>query len=198
MEFARYSAARVIIAIVVVAGARTAAAQNANARDLPAIVVRVDNLAGVLPPDLLFAEDRAASVFAEIGIAIQWVAVDGIVRDGIRAPFTIVIVNAEKNSGRAALFVDALGLADARIRRAHVFYDRVAELNVRTVRTIPSLLGDVIAHELGHLLLAPPGHSAGGIMRPALETKSWALQTFTPSQAREIRSRLASALPVSR
>jgi hypothetical protein len=26
-------------------------------------------------------------------------------------------------------------------------------------------LGDVIAHEIGHLLLPPPAHSANGIMR---------------------------------
>jgi len=71
-----------------------------------------------------------------------------------------------------------------------VLYDRIAALKVTTPRTIPSLLGDVIAHELGHLLLPLPGHSADGIMRPGLETKSWYVNTFTKPQAREVLSRI--------
>jgi hypothetical protein len=71
-----------------------------------------------------------------------------------------------------------------------LFYDRIAALNVGTTRTIPSLLGDVIAHELGHLMLPLPGHSADGIMRPEVETKSWHVKTFTKPQAREVLSRV--------
>jgi len=161
--------------------------------DPPAAVVRVDNLAGVLPDHLRFAEARASEVFARIGASIRWVDQEGSASQHLTPSFTVVLVSAEMAEGRAqlaSLFVDALGLANPSVHRAHVFYDRVAALNVGTPRTIPSLLGDVIAHELGHLMLPPPGHAWGGIMRPGVETKSWAVQTFTRPQAREVLSRI--------
>lgn len=161
--------------------------------DLPAAVVRVDNLAGVLPDHLQFAEARASDVFARIGATIRWTDQDGSVSQQVTPSFTVVLVNAEgaENKGQlASLFVDALAVANPSVRRAHIFYDRVAALNVGTPRTIPSLLGDVIAHELGHLLLPPPGHSWDGIMSPGLETTSWSVKTFTKPQAREVRSRM--------
>jgi hypothetical protein len=104
------------------------------------------------------------------------------------------LVEVEKNSSRAAsLFADALGLAEPQVRRAYVFCDRVAALNERASASIPSILGDVIAHELGHLLLPLPGHSPGGIMRPELNLKLRPAETFTKTQAREILSRLRQA-----
>jgi hypothetical protein len=195
MAFGGHGAARILLAMLA-AGPATVAANGQTAPDQSTVVVRMDNLAGVLPADLRFAERRAAAVFRRIGVGIEWVDEDEAVRRHISAPLTVVLVNGEENAGRAAAFVDALGLADRTIRRAHIFYDRVAGLNVGTPRTVSSLLGDVIAHELGHLLLVPPGHSADGIMRAALETKSWSLRTFTQAQARQIRSRLDDAAPV--
>ena len=169
------------------------AAEPIMTADLPAAVVRVDNLAGVLPDHLQFAEARASDVFARIGATIRWIDQEGSVSQRVMPSFTVILVNGDgaKGSGQlASVFVDALGLANPSVRRAHVFYDRVAALNEGTPRTIPSLLGDVIAHELGHLLLPPPGHSWDGIMCPGLETKSWAVKTFTKPQAREVLSRV--------
>jgi hypothetical protein len=169
------------------------AAKPVAIADLPAMVVRVDNVAGVLPGHLQVAEDRASEVFARIGAAIHWIDQEESVSQRITPSFTVVLVNAQGADGKgqvASLFVDALGATPPGVRRAYVFYDRVAALNVGTPRTIPSLLGDVIAHELGHLLLPPPGHSWDGIMCPGLETKSWAVKTFTKPQAREVLSRV--------
>jgi hypothetical protein len=50
-----------------------------------------------------------------------------------------------------------------------IYYERVqrrAELD-NAPYELPVLLGCVIAHELGHLLLNNPGHSASGIMQPS-------------------------------
>jgi hypothetical protein len=166
------------------------AAEPVATATLPVIVVRVDNVAGVLPDYLQFAEGRASEVFARIGARIHWIDQEESVSQHITPSFTVVLVNAEEHGEGASRFVDALGLANPSVRRAHVFYDRITALNVGTPRTIPSLLGDVIAHELGHLMLPPPGHSADGIMRPELETKSWYIKTFTKPQAREVLSRV--------
>jgi len=196
MEFSRHSSARVALAVALVAVAEMTVAANLDSGSQPVIVVRVDNLGGVRADHLQVAEDRASAIFSRIGVRMRWVDQEETVRDGLTPTFTIVIVGGKKGSRLRSAFVDALGLATPTTRRAHIFYDRVAALNAGTQRTIPSLLGHIIAHELGHLVVAPPGHSVDGIMRPELETKSWALRTFTGTQAREIRSRLADGTNV--
>src|SRR5205085_10911907 len=48
---------------------------------------------------------------------------------------------------------------------ADIFSDRLMELTSTRKWAAGPLLGGGIAHELGHLLLGPGSHSAGGIMR---------------------------------
>ena len=48
-------------------------------------------------------------------------------------------------------------------------------------------LGDVMAHELGHLIL-PPGHSNAGIMRPTVNMRSRGVETFTEDEAAVIHT----------
>ena len=65
------------------------------------------------------------------------------------------------------------------------------------------LLGHVMAHELGHLLLPHGAHSVAGVMRPEwdraqVQAAAEGLLTFTPDQADLIRARLsASASPIA-
>ena len=164
----------------------SAMAQKVDAGDLPTVVVRVDNLVAVSAENLQVAEARAAEVFAKAGVGVRWMDEDSAVRDRIRPPFTIVLVRGEKNARSFVLNGDTLGFADLQVHRAHVFYDRIEALNARSRRSPASVLGDVMAHELGHLLLSPPGHSVDGIMRSSVETRLRALDTFTRAQAREI------------
>ena len=63
-------------------------AQKVDAGDLPTVVVRVDNLAAVSAEILQFAEARAADVFAQAGVDVQWMDEDSTVRDRIRPPFS--------------------------------------------------------------------------------------------------------------
>jgi len=57
-----------------------------------------------------------------------------------------------------------------------VFYDRVEAFFTESERLIPLelILGITLAHEIGHLFLAP-GHSSLGIMRATLDKKDWKL-----------------------
>ncbi len=64
---------------------------------------------------------------------------------------------------------------------------------MRSRRSPAIILGDVMAHELGHLLLPLPGHSPSGIMRRGVDLQLRAMETFTTSQALEILSRLRQA-----
>ena len=163
---------------------------TAGANDPPSAVVRVDNLVAIRPEDLRFAQDRAGAVFNSIGARIVWIDTDTAVRQRMRAAFTLVLVASDTSSEQTWLVAEALGVAAPPVRRAHVFYDRIATLNTRASGGILTILGDVMAHELGHLLLPLPGHSAWGIMRPNVTTNIAPPATFSKSQAGEILCRL--------
>ena len=63
---------------------------------------------------------------------------------------------------------------------------------------LPSaMLGHLIAHEIGHLLLPGTDHSASGIMCPQMREGDWNLArvgalTFTPRQAAMLRAEVAA------
>ncbi len=64
---------------------------------------------------------------------------------------------------------------------------------------LPVLLGCVIAHELGHLLLGSNSHSGSGIMQPRWERKQirqamTGTLLFTPQQAKHIREETESRM----
>ena len=57
------------------------------------------------------------------------------------------------------------------------------------------VLGQVIAHEIGHALLGPNAHTAMGIMRPRLQlADKKTLLYFTPEQAKRLRSELSARM----
>ena len=77
---------------------------------------------------------------------------------------------------------------------AYVFYDRVQELADRQ-RLGHMLLADVMAHEIGHLLLGSNSHSLSGIMcahwnYDQLRNISEGAMWFIPAQSRMMRDRL--------
>jgi hypothetical protein len=79
---------------------------------------------------------------------------------------------------------------------ATVNYERVAASYGRDDArdVLPTMLGCVMAHELGHLLLRDPGHSTIGIMQPQwgheqMRQALTARLRFTNQQAKLIRER---------
>jgi hypothetical protein len=176
-------------------GARSIMAESLGTDGRPTAVVRVDNEAAVSAGELESAEGRAEDVFRRIGIRVTWVDKETAIREDIRAPYTVVVMVAGRwhdHGGQQRLVDDALGLASPVAHRAYVYYDRVMAMQVESRRSIGSTLGDVIAHELGHLLLPPPSHSSTGIMRTNISFEPL-IETFNGVQARQVRSRLRQA-----
>jgi hypothetical protein len=170
-------------------GAGSSGTSAAGADDRPTATVRVDNLAAIPNDYLQFAEGRATAIFTGVGARIIWLDEASVIQRHINPPFTLVVVRSGYAPGRDSRSIDALGRAIPSARRAHVFYDRIEALNVSS-NSILSVLGDVMAHELGHLLLPWSGHSLDGIMRRNVTIRWVPAPTFSKSQAVEILCRL--------
>ncbi len=133
--------------------------------------VSICNL-GQLPTSVVArAEDQAAALFSSVDVEVVWNACgEGPASQQAASErwFTVRLRNdaAPKMAGPSSL--DAMG-------RAYVTdeeHGNLADAYYRTVKSAAeasdsdpgALLGCVMAHELGHLLLGP-GHVPGGIMR---------------------------------
>jgi hypothetical protein len=109
-----------------------------------------------------------------------------------------------------SVFGSAFLSADGTGTCSDVFFPSVQKLHHDWQASIPRVLGSVMAHEIGHLLLGSNAHSASGIMQPhwqGTELRSIGMGTllFTPEQAQEmrrkqqpLRTESASTLPRSR
>jgi hypothetical protein len=153
------------------------------------ITVRIDDKAGVQGAILKLAEARAAEVFAMSGVKVDWLEGTEANRRKLAAPYMILIMAEAPARLKAAmeqLGTDVMGQGAPTIGRAYIYYDRVLQLRPIPPRDVVSTLGDVIAHELGHLIL-PAGHSRAGIMRPSVNMISRRVETFTQEEAVQIR-----------
>ena len=180
---------RTLLLVSILAFARGVSAQDGG---VPTITVRVDDKAGVQGALLNIAKARATEVFAMSGIRIEWIDGKQGARQKVSAAYMILIMAEAPAKLKAAmeqLGTDVMGQGAPSVGRAYIYYDRVVAFRPVPPRDIPSTLGDVLAHELGHLIL-PPGHSPVGIMRPTINMQSRRVETFSESEATEIHSRL--------
>jgi hypothetical protein len=170
----------------------SAAAQHAPAITL---MVLVDGSASVPTQILAQAKDDAARVFHAIDVDIVWLEQDDARLEDTAVLKSMVIVRflTREMTDRLHAPEGLLGKAASGARIATVFYHRIEDLSwTRHDKDTGSVLGHVIAHELGHLLLPPDPHSRSGIMQAGLHTQVAARRGlfFTESQARQIRTRL--------
>ena len=201
--------------LIGLAGAvRSSAAHPPNARASLTVLVRSDSDAN--SQELSEAQKVAAAIFRKAGVTMRWVPEGDVSKDPNStsadqdAPnLTRVCVHILSQSlvDHLTLPTDALGWAPgegADRQRVYVFYDRARELAQRQASAqlsryrvrcfcIGRILGEVIAHEIGHILLKPPSHSESGIMRPHWDLKDlrdmvYGDLIFTSEQADVIRA----------
>lgn len=205
-----------IASLVVLASAAVAPAEDSSARplegkDQPVIRVWITDYAGINQSELDKTEDQAAALYAEAGVRIVWAG--SLQKRGparaqpgnSSADFYIRILRVSMIMGRVS-GAEALGQAiipsgtEGPVSGgiANVFYDRVAAISWSRGPCGGTFLGDVVAHELGHLLLGPH-HSREGIMKARwtsqdLELASLCKLRFTPEQLAVIQQ-AARSLP---
>jgi hypothetical protein len=171
----------------------------------PEVSISVHDYADVPTPLLAAAEDQAREIFRHAGLETGWLNCS---------------LKLEKLEPRSCYFSDTTHLTlkisphavNAKVRDridvlgtaypdekgagyfAYVFYDRIQELAQRR-RLGHALLADVMAHEIGHLLLGSTSHSASGIMcahwnYEELRNVAEGAMSFIPAQSRIMRDRL--------
>jgi hypothetical protein len=189
---AHIAAALAVAAIGAAATARSAAAQ------LPGltVVLHVSNFADVSAHDLAAAETEATRVYDDIGVRLIWTeqAMGPSADDG--APHLAILLLSQELTERKTrdqgIGDNVLGVALNVTRRAYIFRGRIARFAVRKEQDGNTLLGRVIAHEVGHLLLPLDSHSTDGIMCSDLIARRARLR-FNPSQGETIRARVINA-----
>jgi hypothetical protein len=165
------------------------------------ITIHVNNDAKVNGAALTRAERAASAVFTKAGIQSQWIDPSSTGERSFPASHIKLEILPSLITYRLGVRLSdsAVGLAPGSgpdRQWVYVFYNRVEALAMKYIADThgdtAQILGHVIAHEIGHLLLKVQSHSATGIMRGGwdrwdLQNASYGYLHFTPQQAQVIR-----------
>jgi hypothetical protein len=151
--------------------------------DSPQVFLALCDKVGLSEKTRQQAKAAATKIFDAAGLRTTWfdstsysskTAFDTNSLESCEVPSTsyiLVVITADKPKGWTT---DLLGLSpktDIFRRRTYILYDRVMTFTQdnrpRSVvlSDLGLLIGNVIAHELGHLLMPNAGHSPAGLMR---------------------------------
>ena len=181
-------------------------AKTAQRGDL-AVKVSVFNDAQISDGKVATAESAAARLFAHAGIRIDWLNCGHATETGEERAscskaafpehFVVRLRQRSLNLNESTLGLSFLG-DDGIGCHADVFYAGVEPIQQEAGLSAEAILGLVIAHELGHLLLGTNSHAARGIMRANWKKQDLSLAGkgmlgFTEDQAQKMRGRLESA-----
>ena len=181
-------AARIVVVAAFLMALGGTAAWAGDGSEQATLRVRLVDYARIRPSILDAARNQTTRIFAAAGVSVVWTtnpadsdAVEVLV---LSDPMSDRMIRAE------AIASGVLGHAVRSIRRAYILTERVMNA-ANSVGVDPGdALGDVIAHELGHVLLGENAHSATGIMEPGYLIRSKASRRFTDTQAAVIRGDL--------
>lgn len=162
-----------------VLGARFSSASERPVAD-QSVTVQIHDYAQVPNDSLSSASAMVARLYEKIGVRIEWI---GVLRKGDRrakserreetsrhaiAQITILILTP-KMAAKSPVAEGVLGfaaVADQGMGRiCYAIFDRVRSVALSIPTDESQVLGFVMAHEIGHLLLPRGSHSTNGLMR---------------------------------
>ena len=175
------------------AGIVAATPATASPEARATVVLHVRDYARVDAGELAFAQKEAARIYERAGVHLRWTdgsaklaAIDGNLH------LDVLILNG---SGMERKLPDptTFGAAGHATKRAYVCYPRIVDHIRRRGGNLSILLGFVLAHEIGHMILPENSHSMSGLMRATWEGRMVSIPDFLPAQAEAIRT-IVSAL----
>jgi hypothetical protein len=189
---------KVATALAVSATLLTASLATAADTDRRKLVLHVRDYAGLSPTLLSEAKHEVTLIYDAAGVQTIWTnegdpssdaAADG-------ALHVKVLILSEEMSERKIAFDNVpngvLGQAAHVTRRAYVFMPRINRVAAGHHVDTGILLGKVIAHEVGHLVLPERSHSSTGIMGANLNPRGANHDRFTVEQVATIHTVLAA------
>ena len=166
-------------------------------RAMITVKVTIEDLVGLRRDLLAPTIAEVDETFRAAGVQFVWTSPGSASDDAPSAScerlLRLIITDDVPPRAADLLRGDALGSAAPWSNQARVFYRRVASMAAGHPVAQSRILGHVISHELGHLLLASGHHTDVGIMRPAVDFHHIAFRRFTDEQIQVIRNRLATA-----
>lgn len=193
------------LVVVLVLASPAAASKEIAAAEMQ-VTISVHNDAGISAGTLRGAEMEASRVFRQSGIEAKWLNCP-LPADGPEDPaqcrtaefpayLQLRIARRSRNLSEITFGISYLS-ADGSGCYANLFYERIEEMHERSRVNLGSLLGDVAAHEIGHLLLGTSSHAANGIMRARWESEELGsvgtgMLFFSEAESRQMRSKLAT------
>jgi hypothetical protein len=167
------------------------------------VTIFVYNDASVPPTVLQRAQQRARSIFARANFDVVWVNclhpgaeedAQACHRIDLPEHLALRIISDATSSTSDAVFGIAFLSPEGVGKSSDVFWKRAEDLHATSNLDLGSILGSVMAHEMGHLLLGSNAHAVSGIMRARWEGEELrriAMGTllFTPQQAKLMRAK---------
>jgi hypothetical protein len=129
----------------------------------PQVIVCLQNTDGVLLPVLALARSTATRIFATIDVQLKWCEGSEPPAGTNAAAVILARIDRDVPEGfhpGALAYAMPLQSAGTRI---HIFADRLPRLGER--RSNGVLLGNVLAHEIAHVLEGVSAHSTSGVMK---------------------------------
>jgi len=161
---------------------RYVSAEQFSQDELPHITVVVCDMAGLDPETRINAKKHTIRIFGSAGINVNWIDANQL-NSAVAGPsaakcvmpsmesYLVVVISPRGAKGWAP---GQMGVAPTKVgayKRAYVRFDRVKTFVDTFIpwqsgkSDVGAILGHVIAHELGHLLIARQAHTEQGIMR---------------------------------
>jgi hypothetical protein len=191
-----------VAATAVMLAAGVAGTSGSAAVILDSLSVRIYDNAGVLAAGRARAIKRASEILGRADLAVAWrdCPAGGVfARGGCAGPpapgeLAVRLVRSPKDDPHPRALGNAL--IDATTGSgtlATVFVDRVTAMALQGKHDPWSMVGGVMAHEIGHLLLGTNSHSETGLMREIWSLKDLARNRpedwlFSRSQREELRN----------
>ena len=182
----------------------SSACPAANADSVSSTTVRLYSDVQLSTKALVQAQQEAVRIFRQAGVETVWVQCKPSPSPADRRcqippseKFLVMRIVSKALTSAESIFGMAF-LSEGRGTYSDLFYDSVEKLHQECGASVPRVLGHVMAHELGHLLLGSNAHVEIGIMRPRwhgeqLRAVERGTLFFTPEQARLMQYRLSTA-----
>jgi hypothetical protein len=176
----------------------------------PEVLVRVFDAGGLSGMTMSHAEFVAKQILASAGVRLRWTSSAIPKHPDLQTTACETATTVETIDIRFAsvppeykrgVLAEAHPFAKCGVRIT-VFFDRVSRLFETRLAPDASILGHVLAHEIGHVLLKLENHSEAGLMKAQWNDHDLAKMrskkfTFTPDEIAMIQSNLARRASVT-